>query len=63
MLGHLLPMFRALAELDAGFSPEERAVVARYLEGARRALERAADGAGGAARGDAGADLSDDGPG
>lgn len=46
VLGHLLPMFRALAELDAGFSPEERAVVARYLDGARAALTRAADGPG-----------------
>jgi hypothetical protein len=44
VLGHLMPMFRALAELDAGFSPEERDVVARYLDGARVALERAADG-------------------
>lgn len=46
VLGHLLPMFRALAELDAGFSPEERAVVARYLDGARAALTRAAEGPG-----------------
>lgn len=44
VLAHLVPMFRALAELDAGFSPDERAVVTRYLEGARAALERAADG-------------------
>ena len=44
VLGHLMPMFRALAELDAGFSPEERAVVARYLDGARAALTRAAEG-------------------
>jgi DNA-binding MarR family transcriptional regulator len=44
VLAHLLPMFRALAELDAGFSPEERAVVARYLDGARAALVHAAEG-------------------
>lgn len=46
VLAHLLPMFRALAELDAGFSPEERAVVARYLDGARAALAHAAEGTG-----------------
>lgn len=57
VLGHLLPMFRALAELDAGFSPEERAVVARYLDGARAALARAADGPA------ADRELSADGPG
>lgn len=61
VLGHLLPMFRALAELDAGFSPEERAVVARYLDGARAALTRAAEGPG-AADPDA-PGLSADGPG
>lgn len=54
VLGHLMPMFRALAALDAGFTDEERAVVARYLDGARAAFEAAvADPAGGAASGDA----------
>lgn len=43
VLVHLLPMFRELAELDARFTPEERAVVARYLDGARAAFERAAE--------------------
>lgn len=42
VLAHLLPMFRDLAELDAQFTAEEHAVVARYLEGARAAFERAA---------------------
>ncbi|MCL8025414.1 MarR family transcriptional regulator [Nocardioides bruguierae] len=40
VLGHLMPMFAVLAELDAGFSDDERAVVARYLDGARAAFER-----------------------
>lgn len=43
VLAHLLPMFRDLAALDAGFTPEERAVVARYLDGARAAFDRAAE--------------------
>ncbi|MBF4163313.1 MarR family transcriptional regulator [Nocardioides sp. CBS4Y-1] len=38
VLGHLLPMFARLAELDAGFSAAERAVVARYLDGAAEAF-------------------------
>ena len=38
VVGHLLPMFRALAELDAGLSAEEREVVTRYLRGAARAM-------------------------
>jgi DNA-binding MarR family transcriptional regulator len=33
VLAHLLPMFRALDELDRGFTAEERAVVERYLRG------------------------------
>ena len=37
---HLLPMFVALDDLDRGFSDAERAVVARYLEGVRAALEQ-----------------------
>lgn len=40
---HLLPMFVALAELDASFSDEERDVVARYLEGVLGALDRVAE--------------------
>lgn len=37
---HMMPMFRELAELDASFTQEERAVVLRYLEGATRAVAR-----------------------
>lgn len=40
VLTHLMPMFGALAALDEQFSLEERAIVARYLAGARRAFER-----------------------
>ncbi|GAB2868757.1 MarR family transcriptional regulator [Nocardioides pacificus] len=39
VLGHLLPMFRALAEADAEFTDEERAVVERYLRGAIAAMD------------------------
>ncbi len=39
LLGHLLPMFRALQELDARFDDGERAVVERYLRGATEAFE------------------------
>lgn len=35
---YLMPMFRELARLDAELSPEEREVVARYLDGAARAM-------------------------
>jgi DNA-binding MarR family transcriptional regulator len=35
---HLLPMFRELAALDASLTPEERAVVDRFLAGAIRAV-------------------------
>ncbi len=38
MLGHLMPMFRELADLDAGLTEQDRAVVDRYLTGAIRAL-------------------------
>jgi DNA-binding MarR family transcriptional regulator len=31
VLGHLMPMFRSLAEMDAELSEDERAVVDRYL--------------------------------
>lgn len=40
VIGHLMPMFRELAELDAAFLDEELAVVLRYLEGAERAVGR-----------------------
>lgn len=40
VLGHLMPMFGALAALDEEFDADERAVVARYLQGATRAFER-----------------------
>ncbi len=40
ILGHLLPMFLALDALDRGLTPEERAVVDRYLTGAIAAVER-----------------------
>lgn len=39
MQRHLAPMFHGLARLDAEFSPEERAVVERYLRGALAAIE------------------------
>jgi DNA-binding MarR family transcriptional regulator len=40
VLGHLMPMFIALDELDRGLTEEERAVVDRYLTGATEAIER-----------------------
>lgn len=40
VVGHLLPMFIALDELDRGFSDDERAVVERYLRGAIGAFEQ-----------------------
>ena len=42
VVGLLLPMFRALQELDDGFDDGERAVVARYLRGATAAFETVA---------------------
>lgn len=39
-VGHLMPMFVALDRLDREFTAEERAVVERYLIGARSALEQ-----------------------
>lgn len=39
MRRHLLPMFQGLARLDADFTPEERAVVERYLRGALASLD------------------------
>lgn len=38
--GHLMPMFLALDRLDRSFTPDERAVVERYLRGAVEALEQ-----------------------
>ena len=38
VLGHLLPMFRALDRLDRSFSAADRAVVERYLRGAVEAF-------------------------
>ena len=38
VLGHLMPMFVALDELDRSLSEEERAVVDRYLTGAIDAI-------------------------
>ena len=40
VVGHMMPMFRELAELDAAFTDEELAVVLRYLEGATQAVRR-----------------------
>ncbi|HXH80935.1 MarR family winged helix-turn-helix transcriptional regulator [Nocardioides sp.] len=40
VLRRLLPMFRALRELDESFDPAERAVVERYLRGATEAFRQ-----------------------
>jgi DNA-binding MarR family transcriptional regulator len=40
VLGHLMPMFVALDELDRSLSDDERVVIARYLEGAIAAITR-----------------------
>jgi DNA-binding MarR family transcriptional regulator len=40
VVGHLLPMFVALDQLDRGFTAEERDIVERYLRGAIAAFER-----------------------
>ncbi len=40
VLSYLVPMFTALAELDAELSDDERAVVDRYLRGAIAAMRR-----------------------
>lgn len=48
VLDHLLPVFIALARLDAGFDDAERAVVERYLRGAIEAFDAVIDpGSGG----------------
>lgn len=40
VLGHLMPMFVSLQELDRGMDPQEREIVARYLRGAIAAMRR-----------------------
>lgn len=40
VLGHLMPMFVALDELDRSLTPEERTVVDRYLTAAIEAIKR-----------------------
>lgn len=40
VLGHLMPMFVALDELDRSLTDDERAVVDRYLNGAIEAIRR-----------------------
>lgn len=40
VLGHLMPMFLGLQQLDAGLSAQERSVVDRYLRGAIEAIRR-----------------------
>jgi len=40
VVGHLMPMFRELAELDATLDEADREVVTRYLRGALQAIHR-----------------------
>lgn len=40
IVGHLMPMFRDLADLDASMSDEERQVVLRFLRTADQAVRR-----------------------
>lgn len=40
VLGHLMPMFRELAKIDEDMTPEERAIVVRFLRQAEQAIER-----------------------
>lgn len=40
LMGHMMPMFLELAQLDASMTEEERAVVLRFLEAADRAVGR-----------------------
>ena len=42
VIARMMPMFTALQELDDSFDDHERAVVARYLDGARAAFETVA---------------------
>jgi len=43
VISYLMPMFEGLGRWDGGFSPEERAVVHRYLVGVHEVLARVAD--------------------
>ncbi len=40
LMGHLMPMFTGLAELDAALEPHDRLIIDRYLQGAIRAMRR-----------------------
>lgn len=40
VVGHLMPMFAALDELDSALTDEERVVIDRYLHGATSAIEQ-----------------------
>lgn len=40
MMGHLMPMFIELGQLDADLSEEERVVIRRFLAAAERAVRR-----------------------
>lgn len=40
VVGHLMPMFLALDQLDSGLTDEERVVIDRYLDGAIAAIQR-----------------------
>ena len=40
VLGHLVPMFGALAAMDATFTEDEKVIVQRYLRGAIGAIKR-----------------------
>ncbi|MFX0539876.1 MarR family winged helix-turn-helix transcriptional regulator [Ornithinimicrobium sp. Y1847] len=40
LMGHLMPMFVELAQLDADLTEDERAVVLRFLQAADRAVSR-----------------------
>ncbi len=40
VVGHLMPMFVALDQLDRGFTAEERETIERYLRGAIAAFEQ-----------------------
>lgn len=40
IVGHLMPMFRELADLDASMTDEEREIVLRFLRAAEQAVRR-----------------------
>lgn len=40
VLGHLMPMFMELAQIDSRLTPDEREVVLRFLRDAERAVQR-----------------------